>query len=128
MCTEENEVLRRLHTVFRNCLNFQSISPHLRSHYLLTDNEWEIISKKESREDQVDEFLKCLPHKGKGCLKRLMECLQLSLDHSGHQDLINELNKQPAIADVSQSKSDSLKSQVCTLIMYIKFCSIVYMQ
>ena len=114
MSTEVNEVLRHLHTLFRNCLNFQSISPHLRSHCLLTDNEWEIISKKESREDQVDEFLKCLPHKGKGCLKRLIECLQLSLDHSGHQDLINELNKQP-IAEVLQSKSDHTISQVYTL-------------
>lgn len=95
----ENEVLRRLHTLFRDYLNFQAVSPHLRSHNLLTDNEWEIISKKDSREDQVDEFLKCLPHKGKGCLKRLIECLQLSLDHSGHQDLISELHKQVVISD-----------------------------
>ena len=111
MFTEVSEVLRHSHTLFRKCLNFQSISPHLRSHNLLTDNEWEVISKKESRKDQVDEFLKCLPHKGKGCLNRLVECLQSSLDHSGHQDIINELNKQP-IPDVPQLKLDHSVSQV----------------
>ena len=111
MSTEVSKVLRHSHTLFRKCLNFQSISPHLRSHNLLTDNKWEVISKKESREDQVDEFLKCLPHKGKGCLSRLVECLQSSLDHSGHQDIINELNKQP-IPDVPQLKLDHSVSQV----------------
>ena len=111
MATDVNEVLRQLHSSFRTSLNFQSISPHLRSHYLLTTHEWEIISKKDSREDQADEFLKCLPHKGKGCLERLLDCLQLSLDHSGHQDLITELSKH-IITDVAQSKIDHLKSQV----------------
>ena len=88
-----NDVLRKLHALFRSCLNFQSVSPHLRSHKLLTDNEWEVISKKDSREQQVDEFLKCLPHKGKNCLNVLIKCLQLSLDHCGHQDLLAELEK-----------------------------------
>jgi len=88
-----NEILRRLHTSFRNCLNFQSISPHLRSHELLTDHEWEVISNKGSRQDQVDEFLKVLPLKGKNCLKKLIECLQLSLDHAGHEDLLEELKQ-----------------------------------
>jgi len=111
MSTEVNEVLRCSHTLFRNCLNFQSISPHLRSNHLLTDHEWEIISKKDSREDQVDEFLKCLPHKGKGCLNTLIKCLRLSLDHSGHQDLLSELNKQ-VFSDVSQPKSDHSIDQV----------------
>ena len=60
-----NEVLRKLHALFRSCLDFQSIFPHLRSHNLLTDNEWELICKKDSREQQVDEFLKCLYQKGK---------------------------------------------------------------
>ena len=118
MATDVNEVLRQLHTSFRTCLNFQSISPHLRSHNLLTNHEWEIISKKDSREDQVDEFLKCLPHKGKGCLEKLLECLQLSLDHSGHQDLISELSKH-IISDTAQSKADHLKSQVAKYKIHI---------
>ena len=88
-----NEVLRNLHALFRNCLDFQSISPHLRSHNLLTDNEWEVISRKDSRGQQVDEFLQCLPHKGRNCLSQLIKCLQLSPEHSGHQDLLTELNK-----------------------------------
>ena len=112
MATDVGEVLKHLHTLFRSCLNFQSISPHLRSHRLLTNHEWEIISKKDGREDQVDEFLKCLPHKGKDCLERLLECLQLSLDHSGHQDLISELSKH-IISDVAQSEANNLKTQVC---------------
>ena len=112
MATDVDEVLKHLHTLFRSCLNFQSISPHLRSHRLLTNHEWEIISKKDGREDQVDEFLKCLPHKGKDCLERLLECLQLSLDHSGHQDLISELSKH-TISDVAQSETNNLKTQVC---------------
>ena len=87
------EVLRKLHVPFRNCLNFQSISPQLRLHNLLTDDEWQVISKKDSREQQADEFLKCLPHKGKNCLNELVICLQSSLDHSGHQDLLTELKK-----------------------------------
>jgi len=89
-----NDVLRRLHTSFRSCLNFQSISPHLRSHELLTDHEWEVISNKDSHDSQVDEFLKVLPHKGRKCLNQLIECLQLSLDHAGHKDLLVELKKQ----------------------------------
>ena len=88
-----NEVLRKLHALFRNCLDFQSISPWLRSHNLLTDNEWEIICKRDSREQQVDEFLKFLPHKGKDCLSQMMKCLQLSPEHAGHKDLLTELNK-----------------------------------
>ena len=88
-----NDVLRKLHALCRNYLDFQSISPHLRSHNLLTDNEWEVISKKDSREQQVDEFLKCLPHKGRNCLSQLIKCLQLSPEHSGHQDLLTGLNK-----------------------------------
>ena len=88
-----NDVLRKLHALFRNCLDFQSISPQLRSHKLLTDNEWEVISRKDSREQQVDEFLKCLPHKGRNCLSQLIKCLQLSPEHSGHQDLLIELKK-----------------------------------
>ena len=87
------EVLRKLHVSFRNCLNFQSILPQLRLHNLLTDDEWQMISKKDSREQQVDEFLKCLPHKGKNCLNELVICLQSSLDHAGHQDLLTELKK-----------------------------------
>ena len=88
-----NEVLRKLHALFRNCLDFQSIFPHLRSHNLLTDNEWEVICKKDSREQQVDEFLKFLPHKGRNCLSQMMKCLQHSPEHSGHQDLLTELHK-----------------------------------
>ena len=87
------EVLRKLHVSFRNYLNFQSISPQLRLHNLLTDDEWQVISKKDSREQQVDEFLKCLPHKGKNCLNELVICLQSSLDHAGHKDLLTELKK-----------------------------------
>ena len=88
-----NDVLRKLHGLFRNCLDFQSISPQLRSHNLLTDHQWQVIGKKDSREQQVDEFLKYLPHKGRNCLHQLMKCLQLSLDHAGHQDLLIELKK-----------------------------------
>ena len=88
-----NDVLRKLHALFRSCLDFQSISPQLRSHKLLTDNEWEVVSKKDSREQRVDEFLKCLPHKGRNCLSQLIKCLQLSPEHSGHQDLLMELKK-----------------------------------
>ena len=88
-----NDVLKKLHALCRNCLDFQSISPHLRSHDLLTNNEWELISKKDSREQQVDEFLKCLPHKGRNCLSQLIKCLQLSPEHSGHKDILAGLNK-----------------------------------
>lgn len=88
-----NEVLSKSHGLFRNCFDFQSISPQLRSHNLLTKHEWEVISKKDSREEQVDEFLKRLPHKGRNCLHQLIKCLQLSLDHAGHQDLLIELKK-----------------------------------
>ena len=87
------DVLKKLHVLFRNCLDFQSISPHLRSHSLLTDHEWQVISKKDTREQQVDEFLKYLPHKGKNCLNELIECLEMSLEHSGHRDLLTALQK-----------------------------------
>ena len=87
------DVLRKLHGLFRNCFNFQSISPQLRSHNLLTAYEWEVISKNDSREQQVDEFLRYLPHKGRNCLHQLMKCLQLSLDHASHQDLLIELKQ-----------------------------------
>ena len=87
------DVLRKLHSAFRICLDFQSISPQLRSHNLLTDHEWQVISKKDTREQQVDEFLEYLPHKGKNCLHQLIKCLQLSLDHAGHQDLLTELKR-----------------------------------
>ena len=89
-----NDVLRRLHSLFRSCLNFQSISPQLRQHNLITYHEWQVICNKDSHDDQVDEFLKCLPLKGRNCLNQLIECLQLSLDHAGHQDLLAELKKQ----------------------------------
>ena len=87
------EVLRKLHVPFRNYFNFQSISPQLRLHNLLTEDEWQVISKKDSREQQADEFLKCLPQKGKNCLNELVICLQSSHDHSGHKDLLIELKK-----------------------------------
>jgi len=93
-----NNVLRRLHILFRNCLNFQSISPQLRQHNLLTDHEWQVIKNKDSHEDQVDEFLQYLPHKGKNCLKQLIECLELSLDHAGHYDLLVELKKEVCLS------------------------------
>jgi len=89
-----NNVLRRLHTLFRSCLNFQSIFPQLRQHNLLTDHEWQVIKNKDSHEDQVDEFLQYLSHKGRNCLNQLIECLKLSLDHAGHQDLLVELKKE----------------------------------
>ena len=88
-----NDVLGKLHALFRSCLDFQSISPHLRSHKLLTSNEWEVIGKKDGREQQVDEFLKCLSHKGRNCLSLLIKCLQLSPEHAGHQDILVELKK-----------------------------------
>ena len=112
------DVLKKLHGLFRNCLDFQSISPHLRSHNLLTDNEWQVISTKDSREQQVDEFLKYLPHKGKNCLNELIKCLQLSLEHSGHQDLLAALKqlveKQTAdpIADAPVDSDDQDSAQV----------------
>ena len=89
-----NNILRRLHALFRSCLNFQSISPQLRQHNLLTDHEWQVIKNKDSHEDQVDEFLQYLPHKGKDCLNQLIECLELSLDHAGHKDLLQGLKKE----------------------------------
>ena len=94
-----NDTLRRLHPLFRNCLDFQSIAPQLRLHKLVTDHEWQVIGSKDSREQQVDEFLKCLPHKGRNCLNQLIKCLQMSLDHAGHQDLLTELKKQIDPAD-----------------------------
>ena len=101
-----NDVLGRLHSLFRSCLNFQTISPHLREHNLITYNEWQVIANKGSHDSQVDEFLKVLPHKGRNCLNQLTECLQLSLDHAGHKDLLVELKKQ-----VDQ-QPDSNSSQV----------------
>ena len=90
-------VLSRLQISFKRWLNFQSISPQLRSHDLLTDREWEVISSKNSREEQVDELLMYLPDKGESCLQALVECLQSSLDHAGHKDLLEELRKQPEL-------------------------------
>ena len=119
------EVLRKLHVLFRNCLNFQLISPLLRLHNLLTDNEWQVISKKDSREQQVDEFLKCLPHKGKNCLNELVICLQLSLDHSGHQDILTELKKLVEIqtggpiADIIKNDDPQGSAQVSLYPRYI---------
>lgn len=103
-----SDVLRKLHGLFRNCLDFQSISPQLRAHNLLTDHEWQVISKKDSREQQVDEFLKCLPHKGRNCLNQLIKCLLLSLAHSGHQDLLNELKKLVDKKQTADSTDDEI--------------------
>ena len=89
-----DDILKRSHIHFRRCLNFQAISPHLRSHNLLTDDEWEVISKKDTREQQADEFLKCLSHKGRNSLSHLINCLKLSQDHTGHQDILTEIEKQ----------------------------------
>jgi len=106
-----NDVLRRLHSLFRSCLNFQSISPQLRQRNLITNHEWQKISSKSSQEDQVDEFLKCLSLKGRNCLNELVECLQLSLDHAGHQDLLEELKKQVDLeVDLSNSGSEVIYS------------------
>ncbi|XP_065908165.1 CAP-Gly domain-containing linker protein 1-like isoform X2 [Dysidea avara] len=101
-----NDVLRRLHVLFRRCLNFQSISPHLRSRNLLTDHEWQVISEKGNSEDQVDQLLKYLPQKGGSCLHALIKCLQSSLDHAGHQDILVELQKQPEL----RVKEDFIKA------------------
>ena len=103
-----NDVLRKLHSLFRNCLNFQSISPKLRAHGLLTDHEWQMIGKRDTREQQVDEFLKYLPHKGKSCLSQLIKCLQLSLDHCGHRDLLAELMKLVEKPREKQTAADSI--------------------
>jgi len=77
--------------LFRSYLNFQTISPHLRKHNLLTDHEWEAIQNKATHDDKVDEFLKYLRLKGKDCLDRLILCLRSSLDHSGHHDILTKL-------------------------------------
>ena len=103
-----NETLKKSHVVFRNCLDFQSILPHLRSHELLTDNEWEVISKKDSRELQVDEFLKFLPRKGKNCLQQLIKCLQLSLNHTGHKDILTELGRLVERQSETQSETQAV--------------------
>lgn len=103
------DVLKRSHYLFRKFFNFQSILPQLLAHNLLTSDEWEVISKKDSREQQVDEFLKCLPHKGRNSLNQLIECLELSLDHAGHQDILAELKKH-AGPDTSVMPVDSRSS------------------
>jgi len=69
----------------------------LQSHNLLTDHEWEAISSKNSHKEQVDEPIIYLPEKGENCLQALAECLQSSLDHAGHKDLLEELRKQPEL-------------------------------
>lgn len=102
---EADEVLKRTHAIFRKYLNVHSIYPHLRSHNLITDHEWEVINTKDGREGQVDELLKCLPQKGRDCLQLLVKCLQSSLDHAGHKDLLVELLKQPEM----QTKVSSVK-------------------
>ena len=56
-----------------------------------------MISSKNSREEQVDELLIYLPEKGENCSQALAECLQSSLDHAGHKDLLEELRKQPEL-------------------------------
>ncbi|XP_065908170.1 putative leucine-rich repeat-containing protein DDB_G0290503 isoform X2 [Dysidea avara] len=115
-----NDVLRRLHGLFRSCLNFQSISPQLRQHNLLTDHEWQVIKSKDSHEDQVDEFLNYLPFKGKDCLNQLIECLRSSLDHLGHQDILTELEAE-LIKRVDhdnfedQTEEDEFKKAVSTI-------------
>jgi len=95
-----DRTLRRLHPLCRDCLDFQSISPQLRSHKLLTDHEFQEILNIYSGVQQVDKFLNYLRLKGRNCLNQLIECLQSSLKYcAGHQHLLNELKKQVNQAD-----------------------------
>jgi len=121
-----NDVLGRLHDLFRSCLNFQSISPQLRKYKLLTDREWQVINNKDTQDDQVDEFLKYLPLKGKDCLNRLSQCLRSSLDHSGHQDILTKLEAELEIKDqvsyVSCVAMCPLMPAIPAKIVYYRYC------
>lgn len=120
-----DDILKRSHIHFRRYLNFQAISPHLRSYNLLTDDEYEVISKKDTRAQQADELLTCLSHKGRNSLGHLINCLKLSQDHIGHQDILTELKRQisPTFSDIpvdlctTQDDSD-IEDQVCTNYRY----------
>jgi len=110
-------VLRKLHSLFRSCLNFQSILPGLRLHNLLTDYEWQVIKNKDTHDDQVDEFLQYLPHKGRNCLDKLIDSLELSLDHAGHNDLLVELKKEVNIYNGDTNG----RHEVCICSVYVLY-------
>ena len=85
------KLLREHHSDLRKYLNVQELIPLLRKWDLLTAEEWEEISGKQTRLQKIDQLIQILPQKGELSYMKFIDCLESEDEHPAHKELAIKL-------------------------------------
>jgi len=103
------KLLQEHHSDLRQCLNIHELIPLLRKQELLTAEEWEEISIKQTRWQKIDQLIQILPRKGESAYLRFIGCLDSESEHPAHKELAIKLKNTQSLWQQSrvQSTTDS---------------------
>ncbi|XP_065907540.1 uncharacterized protein [Dysidea avara] len=128
-----DRVLQEHHSDLRQCLSLQELIPLLRKHELLTKEEWEEISCKQTHQKKIDHLVQLLPRKGEHAYEKFVTCLESEKEHPSHLELADKIKKtaeemtalptpiptitydtkpEPSMAMVVEQVTEALKSSV----------------
>ena len=89
-------------------MNIDELIPLLRKQELLTAEEWEDISGKQTRPQKIDQLIRILPQKGESTYLKFMKCLESEQEHPGHKELTVKLKKTQSLWQQRQRIHDQL--------------------
>lgn len=112
-------------------MNIRQLIPLLRKQELLTAEEWEEISGKQTRSQEIDQLIQILPQKGERAHLKFIDCLESEDEHPAHKELAAKLKKTQSLWQRRsiQSTTDSevtkvdLKVRSYTLLTNVKYNS-----
>ena len=87
------KLLQEHHSDLREWLNIPALIPLLRKQELITAEEWEEISGKQTRLLKIDQLIQILPQKGKLACMKFIICLESETEHPAHKELAVKLKK-----------------------------------
>lgn len=100
------DTVRREMPIFVNNTDFQSISSYLYSRKLLHTSDYTtLVNMLSDKERRNRLYMQILPTKGRHTYRRLYECLKDEVEHTGHKDLVEVLDK--ALKDRYSSADNS---------------------
>ncbi|XP_065907298.1 uncharacterized protein [Dysidea avara] len=98
-------ILQKHHSDLRKSLGLEELIPLLREFDLLTKEEWDALSNKQTTQNQKIDFLVgLLPRKGEHAYTNFVTCLESEKEHPAHQELADQLRGTAAKLAESQQQ------------------------
>lgn len=117
------------HSDLRKWINVQELIPLLRKQELLTAEEWEEISGKQTRLQKIDQLIQILPQKGELSYLKFIDCLESEDEHPAHKELAVKLKKTQSAWQqriLSTTDSDVTKAALKVYSSYYRYYNIIY--